>query len=444
MQRLVALSVAFPVALMAGVTTAPAGFACPITVSTAPLGEQARLYQVYRYLPHSETHTLAPATHPARPRGRWQQVPWQLVNRAAAKGPASHGLLRSRDLGATAPAHEPPPCPQPAQRAKDQAGSGFQLRAFVGHDMRSLYWFACPPTALPSPVRPARQEVMTPSYYYRYEGQNKLLFSTLGLSKAGSQGSFQKVAIAANQQLLGNFKNFFTMTFDTSDFRVNDLLSQTGPVGVYSKLNFLLKVLGMKIDLDLVTEVYFYPEGMYTPMILHMPLDAKTYLKRGSGVVYSWQQLPGFRWQPARKGPGGPSAIGGVPTVAEGLSPEAVVAKYCQGRCFFSIKGISDEDPSRQVYLHFRLPRYLVALGFYPVYFAQEAELHKALGYKISTSRGEARKPSKGVRRSGFFFESARLPKGEHRWDLAIDTRQPAQLRPLPCGELRRLVPLRP
>lgn len=397
--------------------------ACPVRIPLGPIAADSAIYRVYRFQPN-----------PAQPeaKGTWQQVPWQLLSSRGKQAPADSGMTLSRYFGPPAPAAAlAGPCGHHSRPA-------YQLREFIGGDYLALYWFACPASAgqnsktragriKAAKVSQMNRSVVTPDYYYQYEGQNKLLFSSLALSKA-SKGSYHLIATAANQQLVGNFKNFFTMVFDNKDFHVKERLSQSGEVGIYSQLNFLLKVLGMKVDLDLVTEVYFYPEGLYTPMILHMPLDAKKYLKKGSGVIYSWDQRPDFNWQASD-----------VPSLEAMADVKAVLAKHCRASCTFSIKGsAAGAAVGHDVYLHFRLPRYLVAKGFFPVYFADEAELATAIGHKLTTARGgKAAKPARS--RSGFYFEAFDLEKGSHRWDLAIDTRKPDQLSGLPCGDLARL-----
>lgn len=426
--RLLAAALALALAVALGATLVPPpAAACPVRIPLGPIAAASSLYQVYRYNGAAE-----------KPEQRWQLVPWQPLRTRGHDTPPDYGMTLSRHFGDPAPPHVPPPCPV-AKRPS------YQLRNFVGGSFKALYWFSCP--AAPQPRGPAlvaapavtemRQAVVTDNYYYRYDGENKLLFSSLALAKS-SQGSFHKIAAGANQQIVGNFKNFFTMIFDNRDFHVKQLINQPGQVGVYSRLNFLLRVLGMKVDLDLVTEVYFYPEGMYTPMILHMPLDARKYLKRGSGIIYSWEQQPGFTWYPGQPG---------VPRLADLKNTAKVLKAFCRSACYFSLKGAVAEPKSavaRDIYLHFRIPRYLVAKGFYPVYFADEAKLAKALGLKVTTARSSTKKGPKseaGRSRTGFFFEAYDLRKGSHRWDLAIDTRQPHELRSLPCGELPRLLP---
>lgn len=403
---------------MAAALTTPA-VACPVRIPLGPIAATSAAYQVYRYQP-APSKKAAPAG--ANP-DRWQRVPWQLLTTRGKGTPADFAMTLSRYFGPAAPPADNGPCGSSREPA-------FELREFIGGRYQALYFYACSqPMAVKDPaadvVAEMSRSVVTPDYYYRYEGENKLLFASLALSKV-SKGSYHLIAAAANQQLIGNFKNFFTMVFDNKDFHVRELLSQRGPVGVYSQLNFLLKVLGMKVNLDLVTDVYFYPEGMYTPMILHMPIDAKKYLKKGSGVIYSWDQQPDFTWQASD-----------VPNLAAMTDVNGVLARYCQAAsCNFSIKGSSAAVPD-DVYLHFRLPRYLVAKGFFPVYFADEAKLAAAIGHKVTTARSQ----QSAAGRTGFYFEAFDLHKGSHRWDLAIDTRKPAELRPLPCGDLAGVSP---
>lgn len=447
------------------------GTSCPIKLPLDAFSGTGHHYQVYRYLGQSETleapphlrslsHSLSRTQSRTQSQSaplQWQKVPWQLLYAQGSKAPsqgkkplegkprkiATHGLTLSRYYGEVAPVTAKGPC--------RSVRPAFQSREYIAGRSRALYGFACSdgrqpsihaprpapsaaPSATKSPsvspaVNQSRHAVLSKNYYYSYEGQNKLLFKSLALAKA-SKGSYQRIAAGANQQIVANFKNFFTMVFDPRDFHVKELSNQQGQAGVYSQLNFLLKALGLKLDLDLVTEVFFHPEGLYTPMILHMPLDAKKYLKKGSGVIYSWTTEPGFRWRQGQPG---------VPSLARPQSAAEVVAKYCRSRCYFSIQGtITAPGASgvRDIYLHFRLPRYLVAKGFYPVYFADGQKLQQSLALDTTTSPPSSKgKPSSRTPRSGFYFEAVGLARGSHRWDLAIDTRQPALVRDLPCGD---------
>lgn len=231
-------------------------------------------------------------------------------------------------------------------------------------------------------------------YRYGYQERNHILFDSISLAFYGKEPGQLEVARQSDIRIRSDIKNFFSLVFDPSDIESYLESYRLGPVGAVGKVAFYLKVLFFKIKLSLTTDVSFFSDSAYIPMVMHLPYSGREHLNKGSGIVYNWLPVNAKVLQVE------------MPEFTENLPIATVEKNYCKGSfCRFSYQAQRSE---KIIGMSFRLSRDLIRMGFYPHYLEG---LPKKLATKLglgSRSEGE---------RTGFYFETSGLAKGDHKWD---------------------------
>ncbi len=253
-----------------------------------------------------------------------------------------------------------------------------------------------------------KQRVVSARFYkYHYSERNHLLFDDIELADPSFK-SFAAVAHDSDLLIVGDVKHFFTLYFDSSDIDAFINHKRNGPMGLMGGLKFYLKILYFKIQMSLMPEVNFFDDSVFMPMTLTLPVDAKKYLRRGSGIYYTWKGGAETEWlwdqsqlealDPAILDPNykGPS-----PMPSE---------KYCgRQKCRYKLLG---RNHGRLFSLHFEISRKAAELGFFPRLMRDVPAIEKLIKHPVS------RYPA--AQRMGIYFETARMPEGEHTWDFWI------------------------
>ena len=253
----------------------------------------------------------------------------------------------------------------------------------------------------------AERWIRTDFYRYRYSQRNHLVFDTIDLADP-SMKSFTTAASRSDLVIIGDVKNFLTLVFDTEDMEARIAHRRQGTMGLVGGLQFFLKVMLFKIEMSLMPEVNFFDDSLYMPMTMYLPVDAAKYLRRGSGVYYTWDRAPGVQWEAEK-------------SHIEMLDPEAVNPKkalplskpdlrFCTAvLCSYDLQGWIG---GRAFSLNFEISRTAAELGFFPRLIRDVSAVEKVLGRPVS------RFPAS--ERTGVFFETALLPKGKHKWNFWI------------------------
>lgn len=262
---------------------------------------------------------------------------------------------------------------------------------------------------IPEPVGlDEKQRMVTARYYkYNYSERNHLVFDTILLADPKFQNYFP-VAAQSDLLIVGDVKNFFTLHFDSSDIDAFINNKRNGVMGLMGGLKFYLRILYFKIKMSLMPEVNFFDDSVFMPMILTLPVDAKKYLRRGSGIYYTWlgDKDTEWLWEQSALEDLDPSILdpnfkGAAPMPSE---------KYCNRlKCRYKILG---RNHGRLFSLHFEISRKAAELGFFPRLIRDVPAVEKLIKHPVSQY------PAKD--RIGVYFETARMPEGEHSWDFWI------------------------
>ncbi len=244
--------------------------------------------------------------------------------------------------------------------------------------------------------------LFSPNYSFQFNKNNQLLFDQIAL------GEGKKRALAAffsNMAIFADVKGFFSVLFGPREIQSKIVTMAGGDVGVNTNLSFFLKMLFFKINLSLSTDVSFYNDSVYLPMVLYFPVDAKKYLHPTSGLLYHWALAEKFQEEMTVSMPEFSAA-----TFTKEANNKDVIAKFCQKKyCDFSF-GLTKPSP---LVMSFRLDKELVASGFYPIFVDDIEKFNQVSGWGL-TSFGKAR-------HAGFLFSTVGLGEGYYSWSFWIN-----------------------
>jgi hypothetical protein len=310
--------------------------------------------------------------------------------------------FETRDFGPRLQQKQPWPCRDAnVYELKDNATQNY---AYLMHCKTWPSSFSAP---RPEPVKHniTTHTIQSRLYAYEYWHKNHLVFDQIVLNPLSEKFKFP-IASASNQSIRADIRNFFTLNFDKKDVESRLLDIKSGPVGLIGRLTFYLRLLFLKIDLQLNTAVSFFENSVYVPMVINFPVDAHKHVHPGSGIFFSWISDAGsMRWDDS-----------GLPKIAS----EKVLAgskdlaefglPYCKGSvCNFKLAG---EMNDQKWQLSFQIHRTLVSYGFFPMFVSNANEALTALKWqKEAKVEGD---------RVAFYFETSGLPKGEHPYDFWI------------------------
>ena len=190
-------------------------------------------------------------------------------------------------------------------------------------------------------------------------------------------------------------KNFFDIHLDETDLTGHVKQTAVESGSVLLDMNFLLRFLFFKIDVDVSTAAVFRREQATMPLIFKVPLDSKRLLIPGSGALYSWNE------QSARI---------------------TNSAKDCNASsCDFSFSGdlptaVGNPAPRRFI-VQIKIPQKLVVQGFVPELIHDHRELAASKGWPVVRESNKAR--------TGIYFEVSGLGKGQYQIDYNIGLQAP-------------------
>ncbi|WP_141736071.1 hypothetical protein [Oligoflexus tunisiensis] len=275
------------------------------------------------------------------------------------------------------------------------------------------YLASCPEAFVPKdftdPVTLQEKDRMVTAKYYRYHysERNHLVFDAIHLADPAFQ-TFHPVASQSDLLIVGDVKNFFTLHFDSEDIDAFISSKRSGDMGLMGGLKFYLRILYFKIKMSLMPEVNFFDDSVFMPMILTLPVNAKKYLRRGSGIYYTWLGDKDTEWL------WDASELENLDLQV--LNPDFEGSarmpseKYCdRSKCRYKILG---RNHGRLFALHFEISRKAAELGFFPRLIRDMPAVEKMIKHPVS------RYPAQN--RIGVYFETAQMPEGEHTWDFWI------------------------
>lgn len=129
-----------------------------------------------------------------------------------------------------------------------------------------------------------QEEVLTKKYRYLFNTKNYLVVRGVNIEEPGNIE--QKIIMSSAVYMKLDMKYFLTLNLGHSDIESNLDAYKVGPIRVIARVNFDYKILKMKFDLGMYTEVSFFSNSVNLPAIIDNPLDGKKSLNKGSYFYY--------------------------------------------------------------------------------------------------------------------------------------------------------------
>jgi hypothetical protein len=283
------------------------------------------------------------------------------------------------------------------------AWTGNALRLFTGLFIACAAGgiFAGEQKPLSDQVRfdPDSRRVTTDVYDYIPAPVNPFVFQRIDFNGA--------VAVEdAGLDLFFKPKNFFDIHLDETDLtgRVRQAAVDGGQV--FLDLDFLLRFLFFRIDVDVSTAAVFSRDRASMPLTFKVPVNSKALLMAGSGAFYSWSE------RSAR------------------ITDQGTTCSDRSCTYLFTGKLLTDKTKadnsesgkSPRFAVRMSVGRDLVAQGFVPELIRDHRVLTTSRGWPATRERWGGRGGSQhpDAVRTGIYFELSGLGKGTYRVDYDI------------------------
>ena len=225
---------------------------------------------------------------------------------------------------------------------------------------------------------PESRRITTDVYDYLPSTSNPFVFQRINFGG-------QTAVDSGGLDLYFKPKNFFDIHLDETDLTGHVKQTAVESGSVLLDMNFLLRFLFFKIDVDVSTAALFRREQATMPLIFKVPLDSRRILIPGSGALYSWH---------------------------ERTAKITDSAKACNvTACYFSFSGdlptAAGSAVQRRFKVQMEVPQNLVAQGFAPELIHDHRDLAATKGWPVVR---ESNTP-----RTGIYFEVSGLGKGQYQ-----------------------------
>jgi hypothetical protein len=247
-----------------------------------------------------------------------------------------------------------------------------------------------------------KAQIITQNYTYQFKKTNYMLFDFIELGH-----NSKKVASNSDIYIKSDIRNFFTLHFSSDRIESRLMNHRQENFAQLATLGFYLRVLFLKLTLDLRTDVSFYPESAIIPMVMNLPVDASKNLNRKSGILYSFQLDSSLKRDQLNMN---------LPL----LNPERLMSDYqkdgmsrCHEHCKFELEVPGGE---KNLKMSIDIPKSLVEFGLFP-WFVDNVEFYKDVMEWSLNSNLDLKN------RVGLYFEISGLPRGSHEWNFNITFR---------------------
>lgn len=189
-------------------------------------------------------------------------------------------------------------------------------------------------------------------------------------------------------------KQFFNIHLDETDLTGHVKQTAVESGSVLLDMDFLLRFLFFKIDVNVSTAAVFKRERATMPLLFKVPVNSKSLLMPGSGAFYSWSERSARITESAKK---------------------------CrESGCLFSYSGelppASGTAIPQQFLVRMDVPQNLVLQGFVPELVHDHRDLAATKGWPVVRNANAPR--------TGIYFELSGLDKGNYQiqYDIGLQT----------------------
>lgn len=241
-------------------------------------------------------------------------------------------------------------------------------------------------------------QVETDMYRYLFNQKNYLMVKDFYVKS--QKDPLQKLLSSSTFYLKLNLKYFFSISINHNDINSDLEEHKVGPVRAIARVNFNYKIMAMKIDLGMYTEVVFFKNAIFLPAIMENPIDAKSLLNKDSDFYYGFAMIDN------------PKNF----AIESNMSayPETNASK-AEDRYWFSSVSKGSKQDDYQIYLEFEPSTQMVKDNIKPRYFVDNQPAKKIL-----KRTEKPRPPGKSRANEGIIFPVEELQEGEHEVKVAL------------------------
>lgn len=144
-----------------------------------------------------------------------------------------------------------------------------------------------PPRATKTYVQfsPATSTIETANYYLSLNKRNYLAIEEVMFRLSNKNIS---LIDWSSFYLKLDFKYFLTFEEDQDTIETKMSAWKAGPVRTVIRVDFVLKVLKLKLNPGFFTEMSFFADSLHLPALIHAPFDNRKVLNRGSEMYYGF------------------------------------------------------------------------------------------------------------------------------------------------------------
>lgn len=251
--------------------------------------------------------------------------------------------------------------------------------------------------------------ISSPNYLYTIDSSNYMLFKQIDHSL---EGKMLPLAFESRLYLFADVKNFFSLLFDHDDIGSHMYANDNLHTGLHAAIDFYLNVLFFKVNLNLLVDAFFFPNSVYIPMKVSLPISAKKYLRETSGIFYTWFLSPDVE-----TGSNKMIAYESGP-LTEQIKAAKVFCKDYRGEfCPFTLIFRGKQSLLK---MNFKLAKALIDKGFFPQ-LVLDVDYFQKNQHWPNDVKGEKSPLGEGRKQAGLYFNTSQLEVGEYRWDFWIE-----------------------
>lgn len=129
--------------------------------------------------------------------------------------------------------------------------------------------------------------IHTSRYRYQFDQKNWLVARKVEVTRNDKQPpEYEPVLDTTTFYLKGDLKYFITVEANHRSIESELEAWKSGPIRSIVRVSFYYKLLKLKLELGMYTEISFFSNAMNLPAMLSSPLDGRTSLNPGSGMYY--------------------------------------------------------------------------------------------------------------------------------------------------------------
>lgn len=129
--------------------------------------------------------------------------------------------------------------------------------------------------------------VHTSRYKYQFDQRNWLVAKKVEVATSDTQPvTYEPVVDSSTFYMKGDLKYFITVEANHRSIDSELEAWRSGPIRSLVRVSFYYRLLKLKIELGMYTEISFFSNAVYLPAIMYNPIDGRKSLNPGSGMYY--------------------------------------------------------------------------------------------------------------------------------------------------------------